>query len=157
GGYATYSGTSMAVPFVSGVVSLVAGQHPELSAPDLVQRILASVKPLPSLAGTTKSGGMVDAYNALTYTPSPEGQSIGASGASGQVTSGDVTAAILATDDAYQAYGGTPVSYVAGLFNAIFARAPDPGPSYYAGQIAAGIPRQSVIHELMSYDEAKRT
>jgi subtilisin family serine protease len=71
GGYATYSGTSMATAFVSGVVSLLAGQHPELSASDLVQRIDATVKPVPSLASTTISGGMVDAYNALTDTLSP--------------------------------------------------------------------------------------
>jgi subtilisin family serine protease len=71
GGYATYSGTSMATAFVSGVVSLLAGQHPELSASDLVQRIDATAKPVPSLASTTISGGMVDAYNALTDTLSP--------------------------------------------------------------------------------------
>jgi subtilisin family serine protease len=160
GGYATYSGTSMATPFVAGVVALVAGQHPELSAPDLVQRIIATVKPLPSLAGTTVSGGIVDAYNALTSTPSPEGQTISASGASGPQaqTLGSVEATILATDDAYQGYGGTPTGYVTGLYQTIFDRAPDPvGLAYYAGQIGAGVPRQNVIHELMSYDEAKRT
>ena len=76
GGYATYSGTSMATAFVTAVVALVEGLHPELTAPEVVQWIDATVKPLPSLQGTTISGGMVDAYNAVTYTPSPQGQSI---------------------------------------------------------------------------------
>jgi hypothetical protein len=103
---------------------------------------------------------MVDAYNALTSTPSPEGQSIGANGATApQAQSvGSVEAAILATDDTYQGYGGTPTSYVTGLYQTIFGRAPDPaGLAYYAGQIGAGVPRQNVIRELMSYDEARRT
>jgi hypothetical protein len=148
----------MATPFVTGVVALVAGQHPELSAPALVQRIIATVKPLPSLAGTTVSGGMVDAYNALTDTPSPEAQSISASGVGRPQNLGSVEAAILATDDVYQAYGGTPTSYVTALYNAILARDPDPtGLAYYAGLIGAGVPRRAVIQQLMGYDEAKRT
>jgi subtilisin family serine protease len=74
GGFATYSGTSMATAFVSGVVSLLAGQNPGLSASDLVQRVDATVKPVPSLTGTTISGGMVDAFSALTDTLSPRAQ-----------------------------------------------------------------------------------
>jgi subtilisin family serine protease len=158
-GYATYSGTSMSAPFVAGVVSLVASQHPELSAPELVQRIIATVKPLPSLTGTTVSGGMVDAYNALTDTPTPQGESISASGAAGgQATLASVEASILATNDVYAGFGGTPTSYVEGLYQAIFARAADPtGLAYYAGQIGSGVSRQDVINQLMGFDEAKRT
>jgi subtilisin family serine protease len=65
GGYASYSGTSMAAPFVAGVVSLVIGQNPSFTAAQIVQRVLSTVKPLPSLVGLTTTGGMVDAYNAL--------------------------------------------------------------------------------------------
>ena len=158
GGYATYSGTSMSTPFVAGVVSLVAGEHPELTAPELVQWILATVKPLPSLAGTTVSGGMVDAYNAVTYTPSPQGQTIGSNGAPSQVNFAGVQTSILSTDATYQAFGGTPTGYVTGLYNVIFDRDPDPtGLAFYAGEISVGVSRQNVIQELMGYDEAKRT
>ncbi len=66
GGYATYSGTSMAAPFVTGVVSLLVGLHPEDSASQLVQRILATVKPLPGLQKKVISGGIVDAANAVS-------------------------------------------------------------------------------------------
>lgn len=65
GGYDRYSGTSMATPFVSGVVALVAGTEPSLTARQLVGRIVSTVKPLASLAGKVASGGIVNAYNAL--------------------------------------------------------------------------------------------
>ncbi|WP_435009444.1 S8 family serine peptidase [Tundrisphaera lichenicola] len=58
-------GTSFAAPYVSGVAALVAAQHPEYSAEQIVQRIVTTTKPLDSLAGKTISGGMVDAYLAL--------------------------------------------------------------------------------------------
>jgi subtilisin family serine protease len=63
--YGLLSGTSMAVPYVTGVVSLLAGLHPDWSAEQLVQRVLATVKPLPGLAGKTVTGGIVDAAQAV--------------------------------------------------------------------------------------------
>ena len=65
GSFAEYSGTSMATPFVSGVVSLLAGIHPDSSATQLVQQVLATTKPLPGLSGKTITGGMVDAAQAV--------------------------------------------------------------------------------------------
>jgi subtilisin family serine protease len=65
GGYATFSGTSMATPHVSGVVALLVAQHPEYSAAQLVQRVLGTTKPLSGAAARTKTGGLVDAAGAL--------------------------------------------------------------------------------------------
>jgi subtilisin family serine protease len=65
GGFASYSGTSMATPYVSGVVSLLVGLHPGYSAAQLVQTVLAHTKTLPGLAGKTVTGGVIDAYLAL--------------------------------------------------------------------------------------------
>jgi subtilisin family serine protease len=65
GSYAYLSGTSMATPFVSGVVSLLASLHPDWTAEQLVQRVVATTKPLPGLAGRSVSGGMVDAAQAI--------------------------------------------------------------------------------------------
>jgi subtilisin family serine protease len=65
GGYSYMSGTSMATPYVSGVVALVAGLHPTYSAPQLVQQVLSTTKPLPGLVGKTVTGGIVDAARAV--------------------------------------------------------------------------------------------
>jgi subtilisin family serine protease len=64
-GYAYMSGTSMATPYVSGVVALVAGLHPADTAAQLVQQVLSTTKPLPELAGKVTTGGIVDAARAV--------------------------------------------------------------------------------------------
>lgn len=69
-GYATLSGTSMAAPHVAGVISLLVGQHPEWSAEQLIERVLATAKPLPGLAGKTITGGIVSAGLAVGATGS---------------------------------------------------------------------------------------
>jgi subtilisin family serine protease len=70
GGYAYESGTSMATPYVSGVVALVASLYPSDTAAQLVQQVLSTTKPLASLAGKTSTGGMVDAARAVGITRS---------------------------------------------------------------------------------------
>lgn len=67
--YVWMSGTSQAAPHVTGTAALILSQYPQLSALQVKERILNSVKPLPSLQGKTVSGGMVDAYAALTWQP----------------------------------------------------------------------------------------
>jgi subtilisin family serine protease len=66
GSYDSYSGTSMATPYVAGVVSLLVGQQPHLTARQIVQRVIATAKPLPGLGHRLASGGMVDASNVLS-------------------------------------------------------------------------------------------
>lgn len=68
GSYDSWSGTSMATPHVSGVAALVWAHEPNLTALELKQRLIQTTRALPSLRGKIKSGGLVNAYNALTNT-----------------------------------------------------------------------------------------
>ncbi len=72
-GYETLSGTSMATPHVSGLAALLMAQSPSMTYKDVKDRIVASARPLAALRGRTISGGMADAYYALTgLTPPPD-------------------------------------------------------------------------------------
>ncbi len=75
GGYALKTGTSMAVPHVTGVVSLLAGLFPNEPPAWLVDRVLSTARPLPSLSGKVATGGIVDAFAAVN-TPNVAGPRI---------------------------------------------------------------------------------
>ena len=63
--YDTFSGTSMATPHVAGVVALVRELHPEWTYSQVVTQILSTVDPVSALAGTTVSGGRLNAAAAV--------------------------------------------------------------------------------------------
>lgn len=58
--YASYSGTSMATPHVSGAAALYAASNPSASAAQIKAAILSSVVPTPSLSGKTLTGGRLN-------------------------------------------------------------------------------------------------
>jgi subtilisin family serine protease len=64
--YASYNGTSMATPHVTGAAALYASAYPNASASQIKNAILSSAIPTPSLAGLTITGGRLAIYNALT-------------------------------------------------------------------------------------------
>lgn len=73
GAYASWSGTSMATPHVSGVAALVWANEPNLTAIELKTRLLGTVRLVSSLKAKIKTSGIVNAYNALTNkTPEPD-------------------------------------------------------------------------------------
>ena len=73
GSYASFSGTSMATPHVAGVAALVWSHEPALTALEVKQRLLSTARPIAGLKGKTKTGGLVNAYLALTNTqPQPD-------------------------------------------------------------------------------------
>ncbi|GAB1400744.1 hypothetical protein MASR2M79_19740 [Aminivibrio sp.] len=74
--YGEKGGTSMAAPFVTGAVALVAAQFPGQSP---IARILENTDPLPSLQGKVATGGRLNLYKALTYRE-PKGDVEGCSG-----------------------------------------------------------------------------
>lgn len=70
-GYDSWSGTSMATPHVSGVAALLWSHEPNLTAVEVKARLMRSATPLLALKGRVASGGMVNAYNALTNQVAP--------------------------------------------------------------------------------------
>ena len=58
--YASYSGTSMATPHVTGAAALYASTHPNVTAAQIKSAILSSATPTASLAGRTVTGGRLN-------------------------------------------------------------------------------------------------
>lgn len=71
GGYDSWSGTSMATPHVSGVAALLAANEPGLTHMQLKERLLGTNKPIGGLKGKVSTGGMVNAFFALTNQVAP--------------------------------------------------------------------------------------
>jgi subtilisin family serine protease/subtilisin-like proprotein convertase family protein len=63
--YGSLSGTSLSTPEVTGVLALVWGQHPDWTYKQVIQQVLSTADPLPSLAGKLVSGGRLDAAAAV--------------------------------------------------------------------------------------------
>ncbi|UXI69440.1 S8 family peptidase [Tahibacter amnicola] len=60
-GYASYSGTSMATPHVTGAAALYKATHPGATAAQIKSAILSSAVPTASLAGKVVTGGRLNA------------------------------------------------------------------------------------------------
>ena len=68
GGYGSWSGTSMATPFVTGTVALLAAEHPADSVRRRIARVLTSVRRESSFAGRMVTGGTLDVAAALGWS-----------------------------------------------------------------------------------------
>lgn len=66
--YGYLSGTSMATPFVTGVVAMVYSYYEDITLLDAKAIVLNSVKKLPTLEGKVLSGGIPNALTALSYS-----------------------------------------------------------------------------------------
>jgi subtilisin family serine protease len=71
-GYASFSGTSMATPFVTGALALYFSRFPQATADQARTAILQSVDKLPTLAGKVATGGRLNLARALGAT-APQG------------------------------------------------------------------------------------
>jgi subtilisin family serine protease len=163
-GLQTLSGTSMSAAYVSGVAALVSGLNPSFTAAEIVARIDSTTKPLPSLTGKTITGGMVDAYNAVTDTTTNNlGSTTPVSGipnfATGQATVVQIHSAILASDEFFQVNGGTAAGFVTGLYESLLDRTPDPaGLQQWVGLYNSGTAtRYQIALEIASSPEARDT
>ncbi|MGD9885109.1 MAG: S8 family serine peptidase [Reyranella sp.] len=75
GGYASFSGTSMAAPHVTGALALYASLYPDYSAAQLRSALLGSTLATASLATRTVTGGRLD-IGALAASGPPQSQSL---------------------------------------------------------------------------------
>lgn len=66
--YAYMSGTSMAAPMVTAVAAMVHSYHKDYSLTDTKKAVLSSVNKLDSLTDKVSTGGMLNAYKAVTYS-----------------------------------------------------------------------------------------
>ena len=64
-GYATYSGTSMATPHVTGAIALLWGFKPNWTWQQVKDGILSTVRPSTAMNGITVTGGVLNVRNAL--------------------------------------------------------------------------------------------
>ncbi|MEF2175665.1 MAG: S8 family serine peptidase, partial [Candidatus Absconditabacteria bacterium] len=69
--YVYKSGTSMAAPHVSGLIALLQGYKPELTALQIKQAIMDYGDSLASLSGKTVSGKRINAYKTLAMFTNP--------------------------------------------------------------------------------------
>ena len=70
-GYAYMSGTSMAAPMVTGTAALIYSCRLDMDLMEVKKAILDSARPVESMEGKTATGGVLDAYGAITYGLEP--------------------------------------------------------------------------------------
>ena len=70
-GYAYMSGTSMAAPMVTGTAALIYSCRLDMDLMEVKKAILDSARPVESMEGKTATGGVLDAYGAITYSLEP--------------------------------------------------------------------------------------
>lgn len=113
GGYATFSGTSMATPHVTGALALMASQFPQATPQQLRSALLQGSVATTSLSGRTVTGGRLDVSRSLEVlrtnlgtTPPPPTYSLTA--ATSSVNEGaSITFNLVTTDVA----GGTTLTW----------------------------------------------
>jgi subtilisin family serine protease len=157
GRYATYSGTSMATPFVSGVAALVLSVTPTMTSDQVVARIRSTAAPVPSLAGRVASGGVVDAFAAVTGTTSP-GVPGSSAPSSPSLRLADLRPSLLGSDAYFTLHGRSWSGFIDGLYRDYFGRAAGANDiQYWGNQMYLGMGRDEVARALQGAVEARRT
>ncbi|MBA6363853.1 S8 family serine peptidase [Colwellia sp. BRX8-4] len=89
GGYASYSGTSMATPHVTGAAALAWSVNPELNAIEMKALLMSSGDDNAALAGKTVSGKRLNVNNALNDADPTPGFTLAATPGSNTIEAGE--------------------------------------------------------------------
>jgi len=89
GGYASYSGTSMATPHVTGAAALAWSVNPTLSAVEMKELLMSSGDENAALAGKTASGKRLNIKNALENADPTPGFTLSATPSSSTIVAGE--------------------------------------------------------------------
>lgn len=65
GDYKYLSGTSMACPMVTSAAAVVKARYPDMTAEEIIQRLMETADPIASLENKTICGGRLNAYKAI--------------------------------------------------------------------------------------------
>jgi subtilisin family serine protease len=133
--YASLSGTSMATPFVSGTIALLATVSPSDSVATRISRVLQTVDPETSMTGECVTGGRLDLAKALESCVSVTG----VAPASGYTTGG--TSVVISghnlTNASQVTFGGVAASYTVNSSTQITATSPAHAPGKVAVTVTA--------------------
>lgn len=99
GGYASYSGTSMATPHVSGALALMASAFPEATPQELLEALYGGTASTSSLSGRTVTGGRLDVNASLAILAASFGGDQGGGGPTQPLPTYGISSAVSAVNE----------------------------------------------------------
>ncbi|HEX6790377.1 MAG TPA: S8 family serine peptidase, partial [Candidatus Krumholzibacteria bacterium] len=142
--YAVASGTSMAAPHVSGALALVWSVAPGLTRATMKEALLASVDPVPSLAGVVATGGRLNVHAFIASLDAV------APGAVADLAAGEPGSTTVPL--AWSATGDDSVTGTASQYDLRFSTSPIDSSNFAGATPAAGAPAPKAAGQPESFE-----